>query len=68
MQSSSKDERKVRNSNKQFHLQGILQSDASDDDGFDNSISDGTSESDSFQDSDSSWDFQKKNKPYERAK
>ena len=68
MQSSSKDERKVRNSNKQFHLQGILQSDASDDDGFDDSISDGISESDSLQDSDSSWDGMKKNKRYQRAK
>ena len=57
MQSSSDDDRRVRNLNRPCNFQRLLLSDVSDEDDFDGTISLRVSESESIQDSDSFWDL-----------
>ena len=59
MRGSSDNGCNYQNRNKQSDLQRLLLSDASGDEDVDGSISLGVSESESFQDSDSSWDLEK---------
>ena len=62
MRGSSDDERKGRKRSKRINLQELLRSDSSIDEDFDDTTSVGISESDYYQDSDSSWDLEKEKK------
>ena len=62
MRSSSDEERKGRRRSKRINLQELLRSDSSVDEDLDDTISVGFSESDYYQDSDSSWNLEQEKK------
>ena len=62
MRGSSGDERKGRKRSKRINLQELLRSDSSADEDLDDTISVGISDSDSYKDSDSSWNLEKEKK------
>ena len=68
MRGSSDDERKGRKRSKRINLQELLRSDSSIDEDFDDTTSVGISESDYYQDSDSSWDLEKEKKHDQKSR
>ena len=62
MEGSSDDERKGRRRSKRINLQELLRSEPSVDEDLDDTISVGISDSDCYQDSDSSWNLEKEKK------